>query len=202
MKVRFAATAVVAAALAMGAVGSASAQLIVGTLPVSISVAGAVPPNSFLNALPTLNISSAIKFGASTGDYLTAGIPDGAVFTPSATLDLSTIATSTFALSSATYGTFTATSGMFVSAPTANFANVLLLGDFAPNTTAFPGKITTPSSLNLTITRNETVTGVSYNIASVLASPPQSVVPEPSSLAFAATSGIGGLLMLFRRRRV
>jgi hypothetical protein len=200
MKVRFAVSALLGAALAIGAIGSANAQLIVGTMPVSLGVSSATPANALLNSLPVLNLGSAAKLGAATGDYLTAGIPDFAPFTPSATLDLSTIATSTFPLASGTYGVFTATSGAFVSAPTANFANVLLLGDFVPNTTAFPGKISTPSSLNLTITRNETTSGVSYNIASVLASPP-ATVPEPGTYAFAATSGIGALVMLRRRKK-
>jgi len=188
MKFRFAVAALVGAALAIGGTVNANAQLLSGSLP----LAGFIVTSNSPSLGTSTTVSSVFTFssGPGLGDY--APIPVATNFGPT-TLDLTNF--TTFAFSDATYGSWTSASGVVVQ-QTANFLDVFILGTFTPGP-GLPGFIATPGSLRISVNQS----GGSLSEAITLVSPPLTLVPEPGTYAMIATSGIGGLLMLRRRKK-
>jgi hypothetical protein len=192
MKFRFAATAIIAAALAIVALGSARAQLIVG----SLNTASLAPTQNTGSLATSTLFTLGLSFsGVGVSDY--SVVPTATFINPPGTLDLSNYSTFTFTITG--YGTFVGqNAGSFIQSSGNGFLNVFVLGTFTqgPGTPIKPITVPTPSSYRISFTQ----TGASLSASATLASPPASV-PEPGSFAFCATSGIGGLLMLIRRKR-
>jgi hypothetical protein len=188
MKFRIAVAALAAAALALAGAPKANAQLLSGSLPLAGIVVG--QNSGSLGTSTQITSAFAITSGFGTTDY--APIPLGTAYATT-TLDLTNF--TTFSLSDATYGTFTTTSGVIVQ-QTANFLDVFILGTYTPGP-GLPGFIATPASLRISVNQS----GASLSEAITLVSPPLTLVPEPSTYAMLATSGIGGLMMLRRRKK-
>jgi len=186
MKVRLAVTAVAVAALAIGALGSAGAQLLNGSLP----LAGIVVTQNGADLLASTSVSDAFAITSGFGATDYAPIPLGTTY-GTTTLDFTNF--TTFSLSNATFGSFATTSGSFITHH-ADFVDVLLLGVYSPGP-GLPGFVPTPASLRISINQS----GASLSEAITLNSPPLGV-PEPGTYAFGVTSALGGLLMLRRRK--
>jgi hypothetical protein len=178
------------AAAALGASMLSQAATINGSLPLSGQT---VTENGATLATSTLIQSvNTVTSGVGTGDYIP--VPLGASFGPTS-LNLSNFLT--FALSNATFGAFSTSSGVVVS-QTASFLDVFLTGTFTPGSGLAAGLTPTVSSVRISVNQS----GASLSEAITLNSPAlSSPVPEPGTSMFLAAGLIGVLGYGWRRQR-
>jgi hypothetical protein len=135
---------------------------------------------------PVVTAANTQVNGPGDGDF--SGVALGALFGPN-TVDTTNL--SSFTLSNATYGSFSATNGSIISQK-ADFLDVFYVGFF----TGIGGIPSGPASVRVSIN----LSGKTYSEAITLHAPP-AVVPEPASAVMAGLGVLSIGLLSVRRKR-
>ena len=154
------------------------------------------PPNVALSAVTqfTLNLVTQTGGTSQTGDFV--GIPS--VNLSQTTLDTTSL--NTFSFTSASFGTFTATTGIEIASP-ANTRTFYFSGNFTPIIPPFAAGITQNTASFLVNMTQSGGAGNSISFSGTLNTPAIAPpgVPEPASLAMAAVPALLGLVVLRKR---
>ena len=164
----------------------AHAQFLHGSLPlagISVTENGTDLANSTV-----ISNAFAITTSQGAGDY--SPIPNITIF---GTTSLTLAAPTSFSISNATYGGFTATTFTIVK-HTATFYDVELFGTYTPGA-GLGAHSATPGELRVSINQS----GSSISEAITLSTPPST--PEPGAIAMLIGMGISGSAFAFRRVR-
>jgi hypothetical protein len=175
-------------ALLIAGTGVMQGAAINGSLPVTGSGVSQDGANLLVSTKfsDTLTITS----GPGTGNYAVVPLTtDYGTFM----LDLVTLGSGGgFSLTNATYGSFAATSGTIVGAPSASFLNVRLFGTYTPGP-GIPGVDPGATELNLAFTQSGSSVSASGTLSSF------AISPEPGTMALFGL-GILGIAGVLRRK--